>query len=187
LKCFAAIIHTQMMFKMKKTILNYGLLSGAVAAVLMVSSALYFANSNDFSNGAVIGYTGILLSMLFVFLGVRAYRDNVSAGSISFGKAFQVGILITIISCVCYVVAWMVAYETIMPDFLEKYSAHALDQLTKSGASAEKISATVQEMADFKVMYQNPLTRFALTFLEPFPVGFLVTLISAIALRRKAA
>lgn len=171
---------------MKKTILTYGLISGAVAAVLMVCSALYYRNNMDNGNGAIWGYAGILLSMVFVFLGVRAYRDNVLEGAITFGKAFQVGILIAIISCLCYVVTWMVVYETIMPDFMDQYIAHSLEQMKAAGASAEKIAATVKEMDHYKAMYQNPLTRFALTFLEPFPMGFLVTLISAGVLRRKA-
>lgn len=172
---------------MKKTILTYGLLSGAVAAILMVGSAIYLRYSNNYNNGEIIGYVGILLSMLFVFIGVRNYRDTVQEGHITFGKAFLVGILITVVSCLCYVVAWLFVYQTIMPDFLEHYMSHALEQMKQAGSSAAEISQKMQKMEEFKVMYQNPFIRFGLTFLEPFPVGFLVTLVSAIALRRQAA
>jgi len=172
---------------MKKTILTYGLISGAIAALLMVGTATYFHKTGDTNYGEYIGYTGILLSMLFVFLGMRAYRENVLGGSISFGKAFQVGLLITVISCLCYVIAWMFVYHFIMPDFLDKYIAHALEQMQQSGASAEQISAQTAQMESYRKMYQNPIMRFGMTFLEPFPVGLLVTLISAIVLRRKSA
>ncbi len=169
---------------MKKTILTYGFLSGAIAAVLMVVTGLYYHSNPDFKNGAVYGYAGILLSMAFVFLGVRAYRDKTLGGSISFGTAFKVGILITLISCVCYVVAWLVVYETLMPDFMEKYISYSLNELKETGASAEKINQFTQEMEGYKSMYENPIYRFLLTFTEPFPVGLLVTLISAIVLRK---
>ena len=172
---------------MRKTILTYGLISGAIAAVLLVSMTIYMKSTQKFDNGAIIGYTGILLSMIFVFLGVRAYRDNVAGGTITFAKAFLVGILITAISCICYVITWFFVYATIFPDFMEIYAAQALERLQQSGASAEKISQEAQKMEEFKTMYKNPLIRFGLTFLEPFPLGFLVTLISAIVLRRKAA
>lgn len=172
---------------MKKVILNYGLISGAIAAALMTGTAIYFSNSGNTSNGELIGYTGIFLSMVFVFLGVKAYRDQELGGAISFGKAFQVGILISIISCLCYVIAWMVVYETILPDFMDKFITQSLEKMREAGESAEKISQHAQEMEAFKVQYQNPLFRFAMTFLEPFPVALLVTLVSAVILRRNPA
>ena len=171
---------------MKQTILRYGLISGLAASVLMVASAMYFKSTKDFDNGQYIGYVGIFLSMLFVFLGVRSYREQVAGGVLSFGKAFQVGILIAIVSCICYVLTWMFFYETIMPDFLEQYMAYSLEHLQKSGAAQAEIEKYTSEMQHFKEMYQNPLIRFGLTFLEPFPVGFLVALLSALILRRQS-
>lgn len=170
---------------MKKTILVYGLISGLVAAVLMVATALHFHNTGNFKNGEWLGYAGILLSMVIVFFGVRSYRDNVRGGVLTFGQAFQVGILITLISCACYVVVWLVVYETLMPDFLEKYTEQAMAQLRLSGATEEHIQQQAAQMEEYRVMYQNPLTRAALTFMEPFPVGLLVTLITSFVLRRK--
>jgi hypothetical protein len=35
-------------------------------------------------------------------------------------------------------------------------------------------------------MYENPLINSAMTFLEPLPVGIVITLISAAVLRKKA-
>ena len=172
---------------MKKTILTYGFLSGLVAAVLMTASAIYFKNSTDAGNGELIGYAGILLSMLFVYFGVRSYRENVAGEALSFGKAFQVGILITLISCACYVVAWMVVYQTLMPDFMDKYIAQTLAHLKQSGATEEQIREQAARMEEYKIMYQNPVARAAITFLEPFPVGALVTLITSFILRRKTS
>jgi hypothetical protein len=34
-------------------------------------------------------------------------------------------------------------------------------------------------------MYDNPLLNAAMTFVEPFPIGLVITLISAAVLRRK--
>ena len=170
---------------MKKIVRNYGLLSGGVAALLMLVMALYTRNDpNKFDGAEVIGYIGILLSMVFVFLGVRAYRDDVGAGVITFGKAFQVGLFITLISCAIYVLAWMVVANTLMTDFMDQYIAHSLRQMQKAGKSAEEIATKAAEMADFKEMYKNPLVVAAFTFLEPFPIGLAVTLLSAAVLRR---
>ncbi len=172
---------------MKQTILRYGLLSGAVAAVLMVGTSMYFNSTMDFENGQLYGYAGILLSMIFVYFGVRSYREQVNGGVLSFGKGFQVGLLIAIVSCICYVLAWMVVSETLMPDFMDKYIEHSLAQMQQSGVAQAEIERHSAEMEQFKEMYKNPLIKFGLTFLEPFPVGLLVALASAFALKKSAA
>ena len=87
---------------MKKTILTFGLISGAISSLVMVV-VVPFADRIGFDRGPVIGYTSIVLSFLLVFFGIRSYRDNVGNGQITFLKAFAVGISITLISCVCYV------------------------------------------------------------------------------------
>jgi len=182
---FCPIFSQQNFLVMKKMVITYGLLSGAVGAVLMLCLALYMGT--DFDSAAsshLVGYAGILLSMLFVFFGVRAYRDQAAAGVISFGKAFQVGLLITLISCAIYVLAWMIVSNTLMSDFMDKYVAYTLEKLRSSGASEAVISEKTAEMEHFKELYKNPLFRIGITFLEPFPVGLAVTLLTAAVLRR---
>ncbi len=167
---------------MKQTVLRYGLYSGALAAVLMVCTASLM----NFETGAYYGYAGIFLSMLFVYFGVRSYREQVGGGELSFGKGLQIGLLIAIISCVCYALAWMVVYETMMHDFMDKYAAHVLEKLQQSGAAQAEIDRQTAEMQQFKEMYKNPLVRFGFSFLEPIPVGLPVAFISALLLRKRA-
>jgi hypothetical protein len=126
-----------------------------------------------------------VLSFLLVFFGIRSYRDNIGNGQITFLKAFAVGISITLISCVCYVVTWEVIYYNFLPDFWDKYGAHLVEKLRASGASPAAVQARLQEVAKYKELYKNPFFNAVLTFIEPFPIGLVITLISALALRRK--
>ena len=169
---------------MKKTVLTFGLISGAISA-LMMFAVLLFKDKIGFDKGAIIGYTTIILSFLLVFFGIRSYRENVGGGTITFGRAFAVGILITLISCICYVVAWEVIYFKFMPDFFAKYAAYVVEKAKASGASPAAIQAKLEEMKKFKQMYDNPFFNAAITFTEPFPIGLIVTLISALILRKK--
>ncbi len=172
---------------MKKIVLTFGLISGALMAAFMFAT-LPFHDKIGFDRwGLVVGYTSMVLAFILVFFGIRSYRENVAGGAISFGRAFVVGILIAIISSVCYVIAWEILYFNFMPDFLDKYAAHVIGQARASGASAEAIQAKAQEMQQFKQMYSNPFFNAAITFLEPFPVGLILTLISAVILRKKKA
>lgn len=170
---------------MKKTVLTFGLISGAVSSLMMVAT-VPFADRIGFDKGAVVGYTAIVLSFLLVFFGIRSYRDSVGNGRITFGKAFAVGISITLISCICYVVTWEVLYFNFLPDFMDKYNAYIMEKLKASGASAAAVQAKLQELKRFKELYDNPLFNALMTFIEPLPIGLAVTLISAAFLRKKA-
>lgn len=171
---------------MKKTVVTFGLLSGAVSALMMFGTTMV-ADRIGFERGAIVGYTAMVISFLFVYFGVRSYRDNVSGGQLSFGRGIAVGLLITGISCICYVIAWEIVYFNFMPDFMDKYAAYEVEKMRAAGATQAAIDAMAKQMAQFKIAYANPLYNSAITFLEPTPVGLLVTLISAAALRTKGA
>ena len=168
---------------MKKTVLTFGLISGVVSSVLMLTTALLL-DRIGFDKGVIVGYTGIVLSFLLVFFGIRSYRENVGGGEISFGRALSVGLLITLVSCAFYVVSWEIVYFKLMPGFAEKYTNYMVDQVRASGASQQVIDAKLQEMKDMKALYDNPLFNAAVTFLEPFPIGLIISLISAAILRK---
>lgn len=169
---------------MKKTVLTFGLISGAISSLMMVAF-IPFIDQIGFDKGMVIGYTTMVLSFLMVFFGIRSYRENVGNGTITFGRAFGVGILITLVSCVFYVVTWEIIYFKFMPEFADKFTNYAVEQVRASGAGQQAIDAKLEEMKSFVVMYNNPLINAALTFAEPFPIGLIVTLISAAILRKK--
>ena len=172
---------------MKKTVLTFGLISGVISSVLMAGN-MALIDKTGFDNATYLGYTAIVLSFMLVFFGIKSYRDNLNGGLVSFGKAFQVGILITLISCACYVATWEVVYRTnqgAMDDFMDKYTAHVIEKEKSSGASEAALQEKKAEMADIKEIYRNPVFRAGMTFLEPFPVGLVITLASAGILRRK--
>ena len=169
---------------MRKTILTFGLISGAISA-LMMTATVPFADRIGFDKSEYVGYTVIVLSMLLVFFGVRSYRDNVGDGQITFGRAFAVGIGITVISCVCYVITWEILYFYFLPGFMDKYGAYLVQKVTASGASPAAIQQQIEQLKKYKEMYNNPFINAAMTFIEPFPIGLLVTLISSAVLRKK--
>src|SRR6185436_2624160 len=169
---------------MKKTVLTFGLISGAVLCVLMTINTV-FAEKIGFDHAVVVGYTTMVLSFLLVFFGIRSYRENVGGGQISFGKAFSIGILITLISCAFYAITWEIAYYSFFPDFFEKYSNYVVTKMQNSGSSAQEIAATTENLKNMTAVSKNPVLGGLMVFIsEPFPVGLLVTFISALILRK---
>ena len=171
---------------MKKVVLTFGLISGAVSAAFLLAT-VPFADKIGWDKGEILGYTVIVLAALMVFFGVRSYRENVGGGRLTFGRGFAVGILITLISNACYVGTWEVVNYTLMPGFSDKYAAHMIETAKAAGASPQKLEETEKKANDFKRMYANPAINVAMTFMEVFPIGLAVTLASAGILRKKEA
>ena len=169
---------------MKRIVLTFGLLAGAILSVMMlVTTALI--DQIDFDKGEIVGYTTMVAAFLMVFFGIRSYRDNALNGTIGFGRAFKVGILITALASVCYVATWEFVYYKMWPEFADKYAAHQVEKAKASGATQQQLDARALEMAKFKELYRNPLINVAMTFVEPFPVGLVITLVCAGILSRK--
>lgn len=169
---------------MKKIVLKFGLIGGALLSVMMVAT-VPFVDMIGFDYGMVIGYTTMVLAFLLVFFGIRSYRETIGDGQISFARALGVGLLIMTICSLCYVVTWEFVYFNLLPDFGDKYAAYAIEKARAAGASADEIAKQTEEMRKFKEMYNNVLFNAAVTFLEPLPVGLPMTLLSAFILRKR--
>jgi hypothetical protein len=170
---------------MKKTVLTFGLIAGLMMSVLMGGSLL-LADKIGSGHSMALGYTIMVASFLLIYFGIRSYRDNTLTGQISFGRAFACGILITLVTTFCYVAMWEVLYLNFMPHFMDGYFAAQIHKVQSSGLDAATTAARVAAIQRSAQLYQNPLVNMAYTFIEPFPVGLIITLISAAVLRRKA-
>ena len=170
---------------MKNTVVKYGLMSGALISVMMMLTMSVHDQIGFGTGGLVLGYTTMVLAFLLIYFGVRSYRDTVGGGTVRFGRALAVGVLIAAVSSVCYVATWEVMYFKFMPDFMDKYSVHEVEKARASGASEEQIASRKAEMEKFALMYKNPLYNFALSFMEPLPVGLVIALVSAGVLSRR--
>ena len=169
---------------MKKTVLTFGLISGLMISVL-TGSSLLLADKIGSGHSMILGYTIMVASFLLIYFGVRSYRDNTLGGQISFGRAFACGILIAFITCVCYVATWEVLYFNFMPHFMDGYFAAQVHQVQSSGLDPATTAARVAAIEHSQQLYQNPFVNMAYTFIEPLPVGLIITLISAAILPAK--
>jgi Protein of unknown function (DUF4199) len=171
---------------MKKTVLICGLIAGLISTSLFIGLMLLGkAGDIDFENGMIYGYTLMILAFSLIFVGTKITRDKHNGGSITFGKAFRVGLYITLVASTIYVIVWLIDYYFFIPDFAEKYAAKVLKDLKASGASQATIDKQTAEMAKFNEMYKNPFFNALITYSEILPVGLLVSLISAWTLKRK--
>jgi len=169
---------------MKKTVLIFGLASGALSAAMMAGTVPFMLDGS-FRNGHLVGYTSIVLASLLVFFGVRSYRERVSGAHLTFRRGLAVGVSIAAVSAVCYATTWVVLSTLVVPDLWDKVVACMVDQKRASGASPQEIETTARQARQYAQWAENPVISFAMTLAEPLPIGLLASLISAAILRRR--
>ncbi len=172
---------------MKKNVLVFGVIAGLLVSVFMGASMIYMHNNSDASHGAssmVIGYLSMLIAFSLIFVAVKNYRDKQNGGVISFGKAFKMGLLIALIASTMYVIMWALVYNFYMPDFMDKYCAQMIENARATSTPAE-LQKTIDEMNRNKELYKSPVFFVLFTYMEILPVGLLVTLITALILKKK--
>src|SRR5687768_4884425 len=175
---------------MQKTVITFGLISGFTLAILWYATTSFWIDDNgrmDFSKGELFGYINMIVALSMIFFGIRQYRERHLGGKISFGKAFKVGILITLIASAIYVIGWMIYFHTseVAQTFPAQYLDHMKVKWASSGISPEEINQKALGFEKNMELYKNPIIMAGMTLMEIFPVGLIVTLISALILKRK--
>jgi hypothetical protein len=170
---------------MKKTTIKYGLIAGGILSVLMGINIIIMKDAKNLAIAEIFGYTSMLIALSAIFIGIKKYRDEYLGGTISYLQAFKVGILITLIASVIYVISWAVLSEIFIPDFHQKYSEYYLKNLEENGASLTELNDAKIQIAYYQEKFKNPLFRWLMSFLEIFPVGLVMTLIASFFHKRK--
>lgn len=160
-------------------ILKFGLVAGLLAGVPLSVIVITMGHQDSMMNGMVVGYTIMLVALSTIFVAVKRYRDVDRGGVVRFWPALGLGLGISVVAGVIYVIAWESSVAIAHLDFASGYAQAMVDEARAKGVSGAALAKVVADMEAFKVQYANPLFRWPMTFAEIFPVGVLVSLISA--------
>jgi len=171
---------------MRRTVIVYGLITAAVFTTFVFGAMPLWKNGTiTFESGDLIGYTSMVVALSMIFFGVKSYRDRHLNGSISFGKALQVGILITLVAGLSYAITWELYFNIFAPNFMNEYASFCIAKATASGMPEVELQELTSKLNFAKEMYKNPVLRFGMTLAEVLPVGIIISLLSAGLLRKK--
>ena len=151
---------------MKTTVIKYGIY-GFVTASILFLSALILGKDLSMSTQEVLGYLSIIVSLSFVFFGIKSYRDKENNGELSFGKAFTVGILISLLAGVGFGIVDYIYTAFINPDFMDQY----IEMMRSQGHEGEIPS------------YSSSFMGF-LMFATVVLIGIIISIISGLILKR---
>jgi ABC-type antimicrobial peptide transport system permease subunit len=171
------------MHGMKRIVLKYG---GLSTLLLVGTSAINYALSGggNYAKMEVIGYMSIFLSMIFVYFGMRQYRDNVNGGAISFMQGLKVGVLIVLLPSIAFGICEVIYIKYLDPEFVEKYYNFSIQEM-KLKLSAEEFERQLKVMEGQKAMFSNVFIQFVIMALTVLIIGVAASAICALILHRK--
>lgn len=164
---------------MLKKIVSYGVVAGLTVGIPLSAMTIGLSGNVMHEYGMLIGYTTMLVALNLVFVAIKRRRDEELGGVIRFWPAFGIGLGISFVASVLYVLSWEAAQAITHMDFAGTYSKAMIEHQKTKGVSGEALTKFIAEMEQFKIDYANPLFRLPMTFIEIFPIGVLVSLISA--------
>jgi len=162
--------------------LIYGGIAGAIA-VAVIGATIALDLSSHGTGSVFFGYLVMLLAMSLIFVGVKRYRDVECGGVVRFGRAFGLGLGMAAVAGAIYVIGWEIYLAASGYDFMAAYTESIISGMRAEGAGQAAIDAKLAEMRELSVSYRNPLFRIPITFIEIFPVGLMVSIVSAALLR----
>jgi hypothetical protein len=168
---------------MTRIVFIYGIIAGLLVAIPMVALMVGAKPETFMDGGALYGYLTMIAALTLVFIGIKQYRDRTLGGVIKFGRALLVGLGISAVASFLYAIGWEISLAATGFDFGEVWGKSLADAARAKGASEAEMQKIVADSEEFAIMYRNPLYRFPLTFIEMFPVGLLISLVSAGLLR----
>jgi hypothetical protein len=168
---------------MLRVILKYGLIAGLVVGTALVAVSLAYGGQPPPDWGMAAGFASMLLALSAVFVGIKRHRDAAGGGVIRFWPAFALGLGISLVASLVYVAAWELSLALVGGDFAALFAAQMVERAEARGLTGEALAAAVAQAREFEAMYRKPWMRMPLTFVEIFPVGVLVSLVSALVLR----
>jgi len=167
---------------MKNIILKYGAYAAGIIVILFSFSWL-FLEGTSYSIQEIFGYAVILISVSFVYFGMKDYRDKVNDNKLTFVEGLKLGVMIVAIPSVVFGLYNVFYVEILNPEFIDEYYTHYAEKM-KLSMTPEEFKIEFAKMEADQEMFRNPIFQFLLMGLTVFFVGIIVTVISTLILKK---
>tara|TARA_R110002050_G_scaffold43127_1_gene103619 strand:+ start:10334 stop:10861 length:528 start_codon:yes stop_codon:yes gene_type:complete len=166
---------------MRKLIWTYGIIAGLIVSLNLFLGLPAEGEAMNFDGGETRGFIMMTLAFALIFVAVQQLSKRFFDSKINFGKSFLIGLYISLIASIMYLIAWEFILANYLPDFADQYMEYRQDTLQASGADAQEIEQSLAFETPMMEMYKtHTFYRLALTFSEIFPVGLMVSLLAGL-------
>jgi len=168
---------------MKKITLRYGTYGAIIMVAVLLPEIFIFKNNHHWELQEVIGYATIVASLLFVYFGIRRWRDKENGGKLSFWRGIGLGSLISLLPSLAFGLLSVLEIRFLDPQFNDEYYGYYIEKV-KQSTPPEQLQAELKSINDTREMFSSPWAQFFVMFITVFIIGFIITIISTLILRR---
>ncbi len=168
---------------MKATILRYSIYASITIVILALIQFFFIVDKASYPVQEAAGYLSMLISMIFVFLGIRHFRDHINGGTLTFGQGLKIGVMIVLMPAVFFGLFDILYTQVIDPSWSNHYFTHYIEEAKKTIPS-EKLAEELKKIEAQQKLFSNPAMQFLLMSVTVFIIGLIVAIISALSLRR---
>lgn len=164
---------------MVRSIILYGLLSGAIMVSLFLGTFLSGLDDQvSYRTAELIGYISMIISLLMIMVATLKYRKQ--HHGISFKQAFGLGVGISVVAGVIFGIFTVVLYTVISPELSDELMVKYLQQLENSGLSAAEMEQAKQQIESINDgPFGHPIIQGAIMGITVWLVGLVMSTINA--------
>ena len=171
---------------MNRILIKYGIITGILIILFIIFYySIFYPLLIKNSEYCALGLIGLMGSFLTTFFGVMEYTEKINNRFISFKKAFYIGLLISLIGIIIYLLYFTFDYHFMHPSLLEQEIAFQTRPERLEELSKLKDHAAIDHISEYKANYSKPLYFIYYTVSEFIPFAIFMSLISALVLKRK--
>ena len=157
---------------------KYGLMLGAFNIV--VGLMLFYLDMH-YQNNSTVGFINLAIIIVLIMLGIKEFK-KFNGGFIKLSEALKTGLGIALISGILSTIYTLIMMNYIDPDFLEK--SLAFQKQTMLMENPEMSVSSVDKIIDMQREFSSPLTTSAFILILNLFLGFIVSLVGGLIIRK---
>ena len=138
----------------KNSQFRHALIYGSVTGGIIVVYLLILYIFGMMNNMKLVNMAGVFF-VVGAFVSVKRYRDTVTGGFLTFGKAYGTALLTFIATGVVWGIYGYILYKYLSPGLLEEKITQAQDALLQLGWSEERVEAYSELIGQSQTAFTN--------------------------------
>jgi hypothetical protein len=162
--------------------MTYGAILGIVSIIFSIILYITGYMPYNFKRMALTSVIGIGIMIAFIVVGSRTYRDKVLDGTISYGKALVLGMMIVVFATILSGFYSLIFNLFIDPEYSDKVFEATknwmYDYMNNMGVPDASIEESMDRIDKQQAAY-TPMKAFFQSIFYSFIVGFVLSLITS--------
>lgn len=157
------------------TVISYGLYFGITSIIFSLITYYGGLMGNDF-----FGLIGYVLFPVFIYLGLKSYKDKENNGFLPYGVGLGIGVLISSVSGVVSAIFTYILFVYVDPAKLNEFIALSQEEVVKGGVS----EADLENVKGLMDMVMSPIVLSVAALFGAVVIGLICSLVIAAILKK---